>query len=239
MSQPDKNMMKSWLAIDTQVSELVENWRWEEPITYNGRYETMYQDGMKGNDSFDPAYYNYSYSEWRKKRSYYHQNADEYYKDFIGTLMPLRHGDHPSLHPNQESQNKIFSAITKCVENGNIPATDLLVGTLYSSYHLVSPYMLPTLKYLLRKYRKHINYKVTSISNPRYTVGHIAAMSNDIELLQIFYDIGGDIDVIDGSSFSPLYIALGKRNFRVAHKLLWFNALLMNKKQLKNYQILD
>ena len=232
--------MESWLEIDKDVSELVANWRWEEPQQFNGRYETVYDDEIKNNDTYDPKYYNYSYSEWRKKRSYYHQEADEYYKDFIGTLMPLRHGDHPSLHPNQESQNKIYAAINKCVEIGNIPSTHLLIGTLYSSYHLVSPYMLPTFKYLLTKYKKEINFEVTSISNPRYTVGHIAAMSNDTELLDIFYDIGGNIDVIDGSNFSPLYIALGKRNFKVANKLLWMNAIVDEKKTIKklsNYRL--
>ena len=129
-------MMASFFEENRDVAELIQYWRWEEPI----KHTTLYPN-IQTNDSYDPKHYNYSYSEWRKCRKYYKTSIDEYYKDFIGTLMPLRHGDNPSLHPNNECIAQIHEAIAKCISH-NIPPSHLLIGTLYSSYHLVSPYIL-------------------------------------------------------------------------------------------------
>ena len=100
--------MTDWFEVDNNVNELIENWRWEQPVSMDKLCNLSYSDKLKNNnDSYDPSLYNYSYSEWRKRRSYYRTQRDEYYKDFIGTLMPLRHGDSPSLHPNKISQNNL------------------------------------------------------------------------------------------------------------------------------------
>ena len=116
----------------------------------------------------------------------------------------------------------------------HIPATDLLVGALYSSYHLVSPYILPTIKYLLLSCSDRIHINVTSISNPRYTVPHIAAMSNDVSLLNAFYEINGsNIDPVSSRSFTPFHVSLGKRHFKVAHCLLWMNCHVDEQRLMK------
>ena len=63
---------------------------------------------------------------------------------------------------------------------------------------------------------------------------HIAAMSNDTSLLNVFYEIdGSNIDIIDGSSFTPLHISLGKRNFKVSHTLLWMNCMVDQQRLIK------
>ena len=169
----------------------------------SGNSHKSYVKHFRNGTSLDMSYISTSdtdrysaYSDWRKACNY-NREQNECFVNFISTNSKLY-----SFEQCMENLNKCIAA--------NIPPNHLLISMLYLSFHHFSPHCTNIIKYILNNYNDNVNLYATSISSPQYGIPHVAAMNGDISLLQIFYNLNGDINIKDGRVISNRNICLSK-----------------------------
>ena len=165
-----------------------------------------------------------SYSEWRKALFKPKSNdisdirrckaMSDKFKDFIG------------MNSRLYSLRDLIGLIGECIQL-NIDPNYLVVGLLYSSYHVESPHTTNLLSYLLLNYN-NIDLMCNSVSPPKFTIAHVSAVNNDIKLLQIYFNKGGNINAIDIRKYTPIHIAIGNQYYSYVDNILWMDITLNN-----------
>ncbi|ETO16383.1 hypothetical protein RFI_20965 [Reticulomyxa filosa] len=180
----------------------------------------------------------YSYSEWRKSLKFTVEQ-EENYKMFISTNC------------RECTWEDVLEKLHRCLKSNILPS-HLVVGLLYSSYHIVSPHTIPMIEYLIEHSGDTLDMTVTSISNPRCMIPHVAASGGSHKLLCMYYQhgwlyfrvgrekgkgnklqwnkhmtitfsIGGDINVADSRNLTAFHISAGNHFYHCVNVLLWQN----------------
>lgn len=151
-----------------------------------------------------------SYRDWRK--------ACNYTKEQNGCFVDLI-----STNSKQFTFEQVIEKFNKCIEF-NISPNDMLIAMLYLSCHHFSPHCTSLIRYILNHYYIDINLYVTSVSSPQYKIPHVAAMVGDISLLKIYYNLNGDINVLDGRGVYTISVAIAERHLQFCETLLWLNS---------------
>ncbi|ETO05206.1 hypothetical protein RFI_32190 [Reticulomyxa filosa] len=120
----------------------------------------------------------------------------------------------------------------------NIPANCLMIGLLYSSYHIASTHTVPLMEYLVENRGETLDLSVTSISSPRWMIPHVAASNGHHKLLCLYYQLGmcfdnkqsnswsftcGNINATDSRKLTALQICIANNYYHCVNVMLWQN----------------
>eukprot|EP01084_Bolivina_argentea_P143053 251265_1 len=182
-------------------------------VTTKEKIKYFHKSGTSIDMSFQkiPNKFN-SYREWRK--------ASNYTKEQNSKLIDLI-----SANSKLYTYSQCIEKLNQCI-NCSIPPNDIVIAILYLSCHHFSPHAMNLLKHLLTNYPLNIDLFSTSISSPQFMIPHIAAMNSDISLLQMYYNLNGNINVKDGRGVLPITIAIAERHLQFCETLFWMNTYI-------------